>query len=257
MTARTRQRGHRIKWAGHKWVYTNWDDKSRVQGGGERPCASCGKRSEGPDACLGKLPQVRAACCGHGHPEDAYFIFHDGTELRGEDAVRLKGCWTDHPMTPGDVIEMYLRARDVESTYRLCHLCRIGVKAQELLGIVDTFRRNSLDIAPFCDILEVYSERNTNRETSMNTKAITNIQRQAGVLSDGHQEVVDQAVATTAAIIALDARQRRGSGAGVRIYAHQVSQHLDCLQEQLKAQAARALRVCDEVEQIKRNLIIV
>ena len=89
----------------------------------------------------------------------------------------------------------------------------------------------------------------------MNTKAITNIQRQSDILSDGHQAVVDQAVVTTGAIIALDARQE--DGGGVSMYTRLVHQHLDALKEQLKAQAARTYRVCAEIDQVKKNLQIV
>lgn len=37
----------------------------------ERPCGHCGLTSEpdGPDICLGMLPRVHAACCGHGVKE--------------------------------------------------------------------------------------------------------------------------------------------------------------------------------------------
>lgn len=50
-----------------------------------RPCKKCGKLfSEGePDACLGKLPGVKQACCGHGIRNDAYIIFENGITIRG------------------------------------------------------------------------------------------------------------------------------------------------------------------------------
>lgn len=95
----------------------------------------------------------------------------------------------------------------------------------------------------------------------MNTKAITNIQRQLDILSDGHQEVVDQAVSATAAISAMDdltektAQERRATRRN--IFLRPACQQLNKLQEQLIAQARRALRVYDEVEQIKTNLRIV
>ena len=261
MTARSRHRGHRIEWAGHKWVYTEWGDTPQY--GKERPCTRCDNISDGPDFCLGKLPGVRQACCGHGHPEDAYFIFHNGVEVRGADAIKLRECWIDHCVTPGDVIEMYLLMLDVEDVYRLCRLCSAGVVTlPSVLSVIDTFRRNSLDFASICSILEAYSERNTNQETHMNLKAITNIQRQVDILSDGHQEVVDQAVLATAAIIAMDDCMKRSKDAGwpvtvgIRLYTHRIEQQLDKLQDQLRAQSLRALRVCDEIEQIKTNLKI-
>ena len=37
----------------------------------ERPCVQCGLLAapDGPDLCLGLLPDVKAACCGHGVDE--------------------------------------------------------------------------------------------------------------------------------------------------------------------------------------------
>lgn len=57
----------------------------------ERPCARCGKKpsSEGYDACLGKLPGVKYACCGHGM-EEGYIIFENGTTLKGDFSVTYR-----------------------------------------------------------------------------------------------------------------------------------------------------------------------
>jgi len=56
-----------------------------------RPCGHCGKHDtpEGHDACLGTLPGVINACCGHGNMEngDPYVRFDDGTEFRGCEAI--------------------------------------------------------------------------------------------------------------------------------------------------------------------------
>ena len=48
------------------------------------PCAKCGKlpTKEGYDACLGTLPGVIDACCGHGVKE-AYIHFENGVTIRG------------------------------------------------------------------------------------------------------------------------------------------------------------------------------
>jgi len=35
------------------------------------------------DPCLGLLPGVKAACCGHGCREDAYIIFENGVKITG------------------------------------------------------------------------------------------------------------------------------------------------------------------------------
>jgi len=47
-----------------KWVYSDTqEDLEKI-----RPCKRCGKHptKEGHDACLGKIPGVMSACCGHG-----------------------------------------------------------------------------------------------------------------------------------------------------------------------------------------------
>lgn len=53
-------------------------------------CIHCGIPEElddrghrGPDPCLGHLPGVTAACCGHGSRRDSYIRFRDGTIIRG------------------------------------------------------------------------------------------------------------------------------------------------------------------------------
>ena len=53
----------------------------------ERPCVQCGLRAapDGPDPCLGMLPDVKAACCGHG-VEEPYVLVGHGT-VRGQQAL--------------------------------------------------------------------------------------------------------------------------------------------------------------------------
>jgi hypothetical protein len=49
-------------------------------------CKSCGmpyRAGVEPDPCLGELPGVLEACCGHGRLEKGYVLFEDGTLLRG------------------------------------------------------------------------------------------------------------------------------------------------------------------------------
>ena len=49
------------------------------------PCAKCGEQKEfncDNDPCLGFLPGVIDACCGHGDRKEAYIHFQDGTVLR-------------------------------------------------------------------------------------------------------------------------------------------------------------------------------
>ena len=59
-----------------------------------RWCDHCGALSDGsdcfggPDPCLGYLPGVFWACCGHGDEErHPYVWFIDGTSLEGTDAL--------------------------------------------------------------------------------------------------------------------------------------------------------------------------
>ncbi len=62
--AKTSWRGHPAFWDGTVWRYS--DNYKPVTN--KRTCARCGKRptKEGYDACLGFIPGVLFACCGHG-----------------------------------------------------------------------------------------------------------------------------------------------------------------------------------------------
>lgn len=57
-------RGHKIIHQGNAWVYADTGELVKT----ERPCKCCGKMPtpEGYDACLGEIPGVISACCGHG-----------------------------------------------------------------------------------------------------------------------------------------------------------------------------------------------
>ncbi len=93
----------------------------------------------------------------------------------------------------------------------------------------------------------------------MNLKAIMNVQRQMDILSDGHQDVVDQAVSATLAITTMDDQMEKAKGTGrpaigLTAYNQRTQRQLEMLQEQLWAQATRALRIREEIEQIKKNL---
>ena len=39
------------------------------------------------DPCLGVLPGVSYACCGHGDPDDAYVAFENGIVFRGFNVI--------------------------------------------------------------------------------------------------------------------------------------------------------------------------
>ncbi len=64
------RRGHKIIWNPKKddWFYA---DTGELVTNIDRPCIRCGEKptKEGHDACLGNLPNVKFACCGHGVKE--------------------------------------------------------------------------------------------------------------------------------------------------------------------------------------------
>ncbi len=75
-------RGHLIIKRGDLWYYV--DDGSPVAGN-ERTCGKCDQPAplNGVDPCLGMLPRVVNACCGHGEPEEAYIQFENGVRISG------------------------------------------------------------------------------------------------------------------------------------------------------------------------------
>lgn len=83
-------RGHPIYWDGHQFLYL--DDNTRTVGN-PRGCAACKlpDREDGHDACLGELPGVMNACCGHGDVGEAYIQYPNGHSLRGALALKELG----------------------------------------------------------------------------------------------------------------------------------------------------------------------
>lgn len=83
-------RGNEIVWSAFddQWVYEY--DKMPVKFNPDRPCGRCGlpNTPEGHDGCLGTLPGVMNACCGHGVEKDAYVQFGDGRIVRGKLAIQ-------------------------------------------------------------------------------------------------------------------------------------------------------------------------
>ena len=87
-------RGHPTIWVKNQWLYE--DTKTRAGcGGEERTCKKCcGKASEDSgngyvDPCMGLLPGVANACCGHGVRSRAYIRFNNGVEICGFKIVRV------------------------------------------------------------------------------------------------------------------------------------------------------------------------
>lgn len=81
---------------GHKIFFYKDDEEIRYEDGelydtfkGQekpnfRPCPKCGRlpTEEGHDGCLGSLPGVAFACCGHG-VKKGYIKFKNGTVVKG------------------------------------------------------------------------------------------------------------------------------------------------------------------------------
>lgn len=87
-------RGHFIVCRDGKWVFADDGAPIPCEGGDHRPCAKCGKLwgdsmgvPDVPDPCLGRVPGVRWACCGHGVASQAYVSFEDGRRLYGIPAL--------------------------------------------------------------------------------------------------------------------------------------------------------------------------
>ena len=91
MSATGYYRGHTIRYVGDAWRYAMTG--LAVVDDPEPACGHCGKAStpEGHDGCLGTLPGVVNACCGHGTDAEAYVCLEDGRRLAGLEARR----WMD------------------------------------------------------------------------------------------------------------------------------------------------------------------
>lgn len=62
--------GHGIDydWKNKKWFYVDNGELIKNTSNPPRPCIKCGNNvtKEGNDYCLGVLPNIKNACCGHG-----------------------------------------------------------------------------------------------------------------------------------------------------------------------------------------------
>lgn len=83
-------RGHAIEFDQPNDVWRYSADGVAVPDDAERDCGHCGKSStsEGHDGCLGTMPGVVNACCGHGRDDEAYVVTDTGNDVRGEAAMR-------------------------------------------------------------------------------------------------------------------------------------------------------------------------
>jgi hypothetical protein len=85
---------------GHKVYYDKtirdwrYKDTNEITLYSDRPCKKCGGNTtirgydNTPDECLGYLPNVKFACCGHGKNKMAYVIFNDNSKLYGIMAIK-------------------------------------------------------------------------------------------------------------------------------------------------------------------------
>lgn len=90
MTAKSHLRGHEIEYNGKEWVYSDTKEPT-VTTHGTRACGHCGEMNtpEGHDSCLGTLPNVMNACCGHGDAKEAYVQRWDKSVVSGDSAINL------------------------------------------------------------------------------------------------------------------------------------------------------------------------
>ena len=84
-------RGHEIFKAIEGYIYK--DNRQLVSENKDRACGHCGKKNtpEGHDGCLGTLPGVMNACCGHG-TEEGYIQFENGVTIRGYFKIDEEGA---------------------------------------------------------------------------------------------------------------------------------------------------------------------
>ena len=82
-------RGHAIQFEENEWLYA---DSQPVRDNPNRPCGHCSlpNTPEGHDGCLGTLPGVMNACCGHGAGDEAYVQFECGKILRGQELFQMR-----------------------------------------------------------------------------------------------------------------------------------------------------------------------
>lgn len=90
MPAKSKLRGHQIAYIDGDWIYEDTGEPT-ITTHKSRPCSYCGEHvtPEGHDSCLGTLPGLMNACCGHGDDSQAYVQFMDGYRIGGIGAVKI------------------------------------------------------------------------------------------------------------------------------------------------------------------------
>ncbi len=91
-------RGHPIYWDGLRWRYVDNDEPTAIKTQAQRSCGVCNepRTPEGHDPCLGTLPGVMNACCGHGNPKEAYVQIDSSREVRGSKALNYFKIYGRH-----------------------------------------------------------------------------------------------------------------------------------------------------------------
>jgi len=86
-------RGHRIIHRDGEWEFADTGEPAYLDNG--RPCGHCGLAStpDGHDGCLGTMPGVRNACCGHGRTDEAYIQYDNNVRLGGAAALSAIAKW--------------------------------------------------------------------------------------------------------------------------------------------------------------------
>jgi hypothetical protein len=83
-------RGHKMYGCCGKFYYSDTHESTALHWE-YRPCGHCNRANtpRGYDACLGHLPCVMNACCGHGETREAYIQFTPWLTVRGRLAIGL------------------------------------------------------------------------------------------------------------------------------------------------------------------------
>ena len=86
---KSKHRGHEIQEKNGIWFYCN--NNIPVESIKNISCGYCNKPNtkEGHDACLGELPGLMNACCGHGNIDEMYIQFLNGICIRGKEAFLI------------------------------------------------------------------------------------------------------------------------------------------------------------------------
>lgn len=83
-------RGYKIYEKDGEWFFSDTNNSVSITWK-ERLCGCCNidNTPEGYDGCIGRLPGVMNACCGHGESKLAYIQFTGGLTIRGLMALWL------------------------------------------------------------------------------------------------------------------------------------------------------------------------